>query len=106
MKQTPESTADYLDRHMIEAMKELAKVRFNPNKRQTMKQTAVEWLENELKKIPFIKPQDAFEQAKEMEKQQIIDAFENGEDNIDSDGCSIDRNGAEQYYKQKYGGNK
>jgi hypothetical protein len=37
-----------------------------------------------------------------MEKQQIIDAFENGEDNIDSDGCSIDRNGAEQYYNETY----
>jgi hypothetical protein len=34
------------------------------------KQSAVEWLENELKKIPFIKPQDAFAQAKEMEKEQ------------------------------------
>jgi hypothetical protein len=38
----------------------------------------------------------------EMEKQQIIDAFENGEDNIDSDGCSIDRNGAEQYYNETF----
>jgi hypothetical protein len=43
-----------------------------------------------------------FEKVKEMEKQQIIDAFENGEDNIDSDGCSIDRNGAEQYYNETY----
>jgi len=35
--------------------------------------TAIEWLENELKKIPFIKPQDAFEQAKSMEKEQKKD---------------------------------
>jgi hypothetical protein len=41
-------------------------------------------------------------QAKEMEKQHIIDAFENGQDNIDSDGCHIDMNGAEQYFKETY----
>ena len=41
-------------------------------------QTAVEWLENELKKIPFIKPQDAFEQAKAIEKEQINKAYANG----------------------------
>ena len=35
-------------------------------------QTAVEWLECELKKIPFIDPIKAFEQAKEMERQQQI----------------------------------
>jgi hypothetical protein len=36
MKQTPESTADYLDRHMIQAMKELAKEGFIRNKKQNM----------------------------------------------------------------------
>ena len=73
-----------------------------------MEQTAVEWLVEQMptafKNLTINK--QIIAQAKEMEKQQIIDAFENGEDNIDSDGCSIDRNGAEQYYKQKYGGNK
>ncbi len=70
-----------------------------------MKQTAVEWLENELKKIPFINPQDAFEQAKEMEKEQIIDAF--------GVGCHHEskrlvgyQDIAEQYYNKTYGGNK
>jgi hypothetical protein len=38
----------------------------------------------------------------EKEKEQIIDAFENGEYNIDSDGCHIDINGAEQYYNETY----
>ena len=35
-----------------------------------MKQTAVEWLEKELKKIPFANPKEAFDQAKEMEMEQ------------------------------------
>jgi hypothetical protein len=60
-----------------------------------MKQTAVEWLENELKKIPFIKPQDAFEQAKAMEKEQIKDAW------IATDN-ELQRLAAEQYYNETY----
>ena len=54
--------------------------------------TAVEWLENELKKIPFINPKEAFEQAKAMEKEQIIDAFQAGDDRVM----------AEQYYKETF----
>jgi hypothetical protein len=32
--------------------------------------SAVEWLEKELKKIPFANPKEAFEQAKQMEHEQ------------------------------------
>lgn len=45
------------------------------------------------------------EQAKEMEKKQIINAFSNG-DNTD---CTSEQNikdFAEQYYEQTFGGNK
>lgn len=51
-----------------------------------MKQTAVEWLNKEIKSIcsdgsvdfiSVLKLKSAFEQAKEMEKQQIIDAYNN-----------------------------
>jgi len=42
------------------------------------KKTAVEWLESELKKLPFVNVIDVFQQAKEMEKQQIIDAHVSG----------------------------
>jgi hypothetical protein len=38
--------------------------------KKDMKQTAVEWLEKELKKIPFANPKEAFDQAKEMEMEQ------------------------------------
>ena len=42
-----------------------------------MKQTAVEWLINELTVIDFTDPfwKEKIEQAKEMEKQQIINAI-------------------------------
>ena len=62
-------------------------------------QTAVEWLEKHLN-VYFNKKMDSslwkikqkFEQAKEMEKQQIIEAYCNCDDNI----------GAKQYYNKKY----
>jgi len=76
-----------------------------------MKQTAVEWLENNLykSKIPAIILVDILElinQAKEMEKEQIIDAFDEGK----SDGYKTAREwdemiiwlSAEQYYNQTY----
>ena len=42
-----------------------------------MKQTAVEWLENQLKlrANDWIEVNLAIEQAKEMEKEQIVDAY-------------------------------
>jgi len=51
-----------------------------------MKQTAVEWLENEIfRRYKFTLQQlkcgpldEAIQQAKEMEKQQIIESYENG----------------------------
>jgi hypothetical protein len=41
--------------------------------------TSIEWLETELKKIPFVNPKEKFEQAKEMHKQEIIKAFDESE---------------------------
>jgi hypothetical protein len=35
------------------------------------KMTAVEWLEMELKKLPFTDPIKAFQEAKQMEKEQL-----------------------------------
>jgi len=67
-----------------------------------MKQTAVEWLENEFKEAHkmfggidtnWIK---RFDQAKAMEKEQIIDAFEHIDFNLD-DGL--------HYYKETYESN-
>jgi hypothetical protein len=52
-------------------------------------------LENELKKIPFIKPQDAFEQARAMEKEQIEDAY-------DQMRCVGNYENGKQYYNETY----
>ena len=41
--------------------------------------TAVEWLESEMLK-PNLGMKEILEQAKELEKQQIIDAFNKGKD--------------------------
>jgi phosphosulfolactate synthase (CoM biosynthesis protein A) len=65
-----------------------------------MKQTAVEWLVNELKNngldyIDYAK--ETIDKAKEMEKEQIIDAYAQGF--IESE---VMDKGAEQYYNQKY----
>jgi hypothetical protein len=47
--------------------------------------TAVEWLANELlKEHPILTNHDAINQAKEMEKQQIVDAYENGYSDSDN----------------------
>ena len=70
-----------------------------------MKQTAVEWLENEFKEIckdfgglhtDFI---ERFEQAKEMEKEQIMDAYEFGV----GDAYNYNSEEGEQFYNETYG---
>jgi hypothetical protein len=69
---------------------------------ESVKQTAVEWLIEQLKK-PYSDKyiMDIIEQAKEMEKQQIINACYEG---VDYE-TSIYEN-PEQYYYETYGGNK
>jgi hypothetical protein len=51
-----------------------------------MKQTAVEWLWDKLLKAEFINdPEELLNQAKEMEKEQIKDAWFDGVTNWDSE---------------------
>ena len=42
------------------------------------KQSSVEWLEQELKKLPSVNVLEIFEQAKAMHKEEIEDAWING----------------------------
>lgn len=71
-----------------------------------MKQTAVEWFFNELysirKTIPFEQQTDAilkaFEQAKEMEMKQIMDAYSKG--HIESSWGRFAH--SEQYYNETF----
>jgi hypothetical protein len=71
------------------------------------KQTAVEWLETELKKLPMVNVVEVFKEAKAMEKEQIEDAFLDGkwdwEEHIKNGKLSKD---LAQYYNETYkGGN-
>ncbi len=45
----------------------------------------------------------AYKQAKEEMKEELREAFEAGEGNIDNDGCYIEMEGFEEYYNNKYG---
>lgn len=62
--------------------------------------TAVEWLTNHILNSDFGTDeewQNVFEQAKEMEKQQIIEAFKNGDCN-----GTFETINAEQYYNETF----
>jgi hypothetical protein len=79
------------------------------------KQTAVEWLENQIKTSKYsyklmedidsrstVAQSDIFEQAKEMEKQQVINSFvECWKENM-PEGYEC-KQSAEQYYNETFG---
>jgi len=69
-----------------------------------MKQTAVEWFANELfssmvdgKTMNYVDVQKMFDQAKEMEKQQIIDSYIEASENP-----ALILDDAEQYYNETF----
>lgn len=49
---------------------------------------------------------DIIEQAKEIEKSQIENAYQAGQDNVDYTACLIDEDGLKNYYNKTYGDNK
>ena len=63
------------------------------------KQTAVEWLLDYCERENWSIPNDIIEQAKAMERQQIIDAYERG----DNDGYAGFMIGSDQYFTETYG---
>ena len=69
-----------------------------------MKQTAVEWLEEEIEKRYGLTPTSIllFRDAKEMEKQQIIDAYDEGYGTRDAFGDVTENNTGEQYYNETF----
>jgi len=68
-----------------------------------MKQTAVDWLVDNLHYLHSTKWDDIVEQAKAMEKEQIMDAWIDDRFPLDKDWV---KQCAEQYYNETYGGNK
>jgi hypothetical protein len=60
------------------------------------KQTAVEWIEDKIQSdMTFIEILGLIRQAKEMHKQEVTDAWEDGHD-------SFSTRNAEQYYKETF----
>jgi hypothetical protein len=63
------------------------------------KQTAVEWLEQFLKdRYPLMDSEAIFQHAKEMEKEQIVEAYESGVWDV---GCR--NSDSKKYYNETYG---
>jgi hypothetical protein len=65
-----------------------------------MKQTAVDWLIEYCDRGIVSIPNNIIDKAKEMEKEQIIDSYNNA-DSVDEN--NIGWKSAEQYYKKTYG---
>jgi hypothetical protein len=66
-----------------------------------MKQTAIDWLVEQLAKNGVIHSSD-IHQAKEMEKQQITNAFDNGQNSEDYFFPSLNLKESEVYYNEIY----
>ena len=64
-------------------------------------QTAVEWLEQEMLK-PNLSMKEILEQAKEMEKEQIIDAYFDSTSQFSVDARMDYPKSAEQYYNETF----
>ena len=81
------------------------------NKKQ---QTAVEWLQEQLEcfgdnqelQMPWTTSDELFEQANEMEKQQMKLIYQGLLQNVGTPIKQSDLPTFEQYYEQTYGGNK
>jgi hypothetical protein len=70
-------------------------------------QTAVEWLEKICNDRGYYLMSEYFEQAKEMEKEQIEEAFANGvDDEYEWHINNVPRKNSETYYNETYGGGK
>ena len=61
-----------------------------------MKQTAVEWLALYIKGITNLNCDEVIDHAKEMEKQQIIDAY------IEGYSSNLNAGDSEKYYNETY----
>jgi len=66
------------------------------------KQTAVEWLANYIKGITDLNCDEIIEQAKQMEKEQIVDAYTECWMNDGGNGFHKVKE-AESYYNETYG---
>jgi len=71
-----------------------------------MKQkTAIDWLREQYHKTPQSQFGNLFEQAKKLEREQIEEAYKNGQNDVECGyrGEKEKEFTPEQYYQQKYG---
>jgi hypothetical protein len=70
-----------------------------------MKQTAVEWLYDQLTSTWFDKVSgtDVLKKAKQMEKEQIKEAYKCGACDLEIQYSDVGEINSEQYYKETYG---
>jgi len=66
---------------------------------EAMKKTAVEWFEQQLDNLNIEIPFSIFEEAKEIEKQQIIDSYETA---METDIYNVPLKVGEQYYNETF----
>jgi predicted secreted protein len=69
-------------------------------KQNNMEKTAVEWLVNQLKEGIVFNEIEVIEKAKEMEKQQIVSAFNKGF--VTDQWDKSKENKSEQYYNETF----
>jgi secreted Zn-dependent insulinase-like peptidase len=75
----------------------------NENQSIKIKQTAVAWIEDNIQSdMTFMEIMGLIRQAKAMEKEQIMDAYENGVSDENESNLSGLFTNAEQYYNETY----
>jgi hypothetical protein len=70
-----------------------------------MKTAMQEWFDELKANYPYMANEiykKGFEKYLEKEKEQIIEAFEYGQINVNEDGCLSTEDGAQEYYDEKY----
>lgn len=67
-------------------------------------QELIHFIENDRMQSSYTKEQviELLTFKLEKEKEQIMDAYKEGEDNVDNDGCLIDKDGCEQHYNRNF----
>jgi hypothetical protein len=68
-----------------------------------MKQTAVDWIVSKLSITFQTMYSEEIEQAKEMEKEQIKEAYQDGSRDLDIQYSDVGEINSEQYYNETYG---
>lgn len=67
-----------------------------------MSQTAIDWLVNQVEDFYCLLPNDMINKAKEMEKEQIKEAYKFGAGDLEIQYSDVGEINSEQYYNETY----